>query len=255
MRGRNYRGRRRYRSEILLMKAYRIKDWDYRENAETRKYVDLLWFRNKVKLLGEGLGHTLAAPDGRGPHLYGMFKLIEQIAAGGRLQERGWLFRNGSPMDAARMACLLRLPVALIEEALTFFSTPPLDWIELTDYPTHFPTSGRASGESPTHFPTSGRGVGEFLHPTDRPTDRVLTSDKDREREKKGESSDPREGRQELKDRFAATKSLLRTLEATPEDERTDAEEEEIKKTRRLLNSIQKKQAHGDFTPVKEKAK
>lgn len=251
-----------------MPKAYYITDWDTdRENAETRKYVDLLWFRNKVKLMGEGLGHTLGQPNNRGPHLYGLFKLIEQVAAGGRLEQRGWLFRNGSPMDALRIASLLRLPVADIEEALKFFSTPPMNWLELRDYAGESPTktdiapnSGRTSGESPTKTGDTSNpqeNVGRIAasdHTNNQPTV-VQQPDNQREREKKVETLDPKEARSQQTAQFAAASARLKSLEAVPEGERDEAERHEIKKMRRLISDIQKKQAANDFTPVKEKSK
>ena len=145
------------------MKAFHINGWETdRENAETRKYVDLLWFRNKVKLMGEGLGHTLGQADKQGPFLYGMFKVIEQIAAG--CKPRGWLIRNGTPMDAARMGSLMRMPPAYFEEALKFFSSAPMDWLEHVDVPSELlngaggqEKGGRTSGESPAEK-TNGAG-------------------------------------------------------------------------------------------------
>jgi hypothetical protein len=244
-----------------MVKAYHIKNWDDRENADTRKYVDLLWFRTKVKLLGEGLGHTLAAPNGRGPHLYGMFKLIEQIAAGGRQEQRGWLFRNGSPMTAARIANLLRLPVDDCQEALTFFSTPPLDWLELADYPGESPDTlpandhncdptGRSPGESPDNLPTPGRPSGEMRNPTDRTTTVVQRPTLKKEI-KKGKAS-PEEAKQQSR-QWSAAKARIADLEAVEEDERTPAQEAELKKMRALVRELQKKQAAGNFTPVEEK--
>lgn len=245
-----------------MTKAYYITNWqEDRENAETRKYVDLLWFRNKVKLMGEGLGHTLAAPDNRGPHLYGMFKLIEQVAAGGRLEQRGWLFRNGSPMDAQRIANLLRLPVADVAEALKFFSTPPMNWLEEREWPGDSPAKTQASpsggrlpggsptktGESPKQQETGGRITASGEHTNIRTYES--------EREKKGEFLDPKEARSQQTAQFAAARARLQNLEAVPEGERDDAERHEIKKMRRLISDIQKKQAANDFTPVKEKSK
>lgn len=251
-----------------MTKAYYITNWqEDRENAETRKYVDLLWFRNKVKLMGEGLGHTLAAPDNRGPHLYGMFKLIEQVAAGGRLEQRGWLFRNGSPMDAQRIANLLRLPVADVAEALKFFSTPPMNWLEEREWPgdspaktSDAPIAGRLPGDSPANSDkthkrqeTGGRFTASEEHPYE-PTV-VQQPENQREREKKGEFLDPKEARSQQTAQFAAARARLQNLEAVPEGERDDAERHEIKKMRRLISDIQKKQAANDFTPVKEKSK
>lgn len=243
------------------MKCYRIRNWDTdRENAETRKYVDLLWFRNKVKLLGEGLGYTLdqKEPDGRqGPFLYGMFKLIEQVAAGGRVNERGWLFRNGSPMDAKRIASLLRQPVAYVEQALKFFSTQPMDWIELAELPEDFTgiltTGGSSPGDSPSNLPpnrddaqTAGRiSASNNQSPLKNQRKVQVTNNK--------VASPVDSAAAEFQKRqFGAVKGRIEELEQIPDDDRTSEQERELKKMRELLKAIQKKQRAGDFTPVQE---
>lgn len=253
-----------------MNQAYRIKNWTDRENSETRKYVDLLWFRTKVKLVGEGLGHTLSQPNG--PHLYGMFKLIEQIAAGGRQDQRGWLFRNGTPLNAQRIANLLRLPVADCQEALTFFSTAPLDWIELAEYlgespgdppPNNNPTAphGSDSGESPGALPpktakhaSCGQGSGES--PGDcKSAGRISASEKltniltkvPRERER--ESSAPPSMAEVLTSRTRAGLLMrqIRELEADRAN-LSEADREGLRKKKRDLAALQAKQADGDFS-------
>lgn len=158
---------------LIWMNAFHIRDWETdRENADTRKYQQLVWYRNPVKLLGEGIGHTLAQPERQGPFLYGMFKIIEQVAASGKKNERGWLVRNGTVLTAERMANLTRLPVAYFEEALKFFSTDPMDWLEIIDFPSpNQDATGRTPGDSPGNLPSTGRTPGVLRHPTDRPTD------------------------------------------------------------------------------------
>lgn len=249
-----------------MPKAYYITNWhEDRENGETRKYVDLLWFRNKVKLMGEGLGYTLQQT--RGVHLYGMFKLIEQVAAGGRLEQRGWLFRNGSPMDAQRIANLLRQPVPEVEEALKFFSTPPMNWLELREYagaspadPQNLDQRGRLPGDSPAKQPVvassrkeGGRISASEEHPN-QPTDLERPKNpSEREKNRGNLSAGDLHGQQKVQ--FAAARAEVDRLQAIPEDERSEAESAELKKARELVKAIQKKQRAGDFTPVEEKAK
>jgi hypothetical protein len=242
-----------------MPKAYHIKDWDRdRENADTRKYVDLIWFRSKVKLLGEGLGHTLTQPDRQGPFLYGMFKIIEQIAAGGKLGERGWLIRNGSAMDAQRMGNLMRLPAPYFEEALAFFTKPPMDWIEHIEYsPSNAAdqeSAGRTPGESPG-VPPSCADEQENVR-RNAPSEERRTYNKEqrtskREKENGGFAS-AEEGRRAQAAQFAALRSRISELESIPEEDRLPAEEADLKKTRGLLRGLQKKQAAGNFTPVRE---
>ncbi len=121
-----------------------------------------------------------------------------------------------------------------------------MDWIEHTDTP---PT-GRLSGDSPTDTPPTGRLSGDLQHPTDRPTTKnKLTS---KEREENGGFASKGEARQAQTTQFAALSDRKRDLEAVPEDERTDEQAEELKKTARQIKAIQKKQRAGDFTPVEE---
>jgi hypothetical protein len=241
------------------MKAYHIKDWERdRENSDTRKYVELLWFRNKVKLHGEGLGHTLGCPGKQGPFLYGMFKVIEQIAAG--CKPRGWLVRNGTAMDATRMGNLMRMPARFFDEALKFFSSAPMDWLELAELPTspvQVPDGQEIAGRLPGDSPTSpvqvpdGQEIAGRNSTTNERTNVKNVRSKEREREKRGGFASKEEARRAQTQQFAMANDRKRALEAVTE-ELTEGEEEELKKMRALLREIRKKQAKGDFTPVEE---
>jgi hypothetical protein len=252
---------------FVTMKAYHIKDWETtRENNDTRKYVDLLWFRNKVKLLGEGMGHTLSQPERQGPFLYGMFKIIEQIAAGGRKEQRGWLFRNGTPLDASRMGNLTRLPAAYFDEALTFFSSTPMDWLEHIEFAldgdgnpqrveANRENGGRDAGDSPDNLPPNRdtpEKAGRFSA-SDRRKNLPNTNEGSYIKENGGFAS-KEEARKAQSQQFASASAQKHELEAIPEDERGEVEEAELKKTRTLIREIQKKQRKGDFTPVLETA-
>jgi hypothetical protein len=248
------------------MKAYHIKDWDRdRENSDTRRYQDLLWFRNKVKLLGEGLGHTLGQPDKQGPFLYGMFKILEQIAAAGRQGDRGWLVRNGSALDADRMGNLVRLPTTYFTEALKFFSTAPMDWLELADFPVkESPRNPGVAADDPDTARTprgeSPRNPGVAADDPDtarrnsttgeRTNVRLRTNDQKRERERiDGGFASKGEARKAQLQQFASAQARKRELEGLTEELSQD-QEEEMKKMRALVKAIQKKQRGGDFTPV-----
>jgi len=235
---------------LLTMQAYHIRDWETdRENADTRKYVDLLWFRSKVKLLGEGLGHTLAqtSPDARqGPFLYGMFKLFEQIAAGGRLETRGWLIRNGTALTSERIANLLRLPVPCCQEALVFFSQPPMDWLEFKEFSPTQPgqvagsreISGRFPGASPTQ-PGQVAGSREIAgrnSATKRTNERSTTNEVPHTDTTRGASLDE-------KTRYGAIKSVIERLEAIDPEKRTASQTEKLKKSRATLEALQEQQA------------
>lgn len=53
---------------------------------------------------------------------------------------------------------------------------------------------------------------------------------------------------------FAATGVRIQQLEAIPDDDRTSAQDAELKKMREVRKEIQKKQAANDFTPVEAAA-
>ena len=240
---------------LMTMLAWHIKNWDDHENAETRKYVELVWFRNKVKLAGEGLGFTLSQRNG--PHLYGMFKLIEQVAAGGRLQTRGWLLRNDSPMDARRIANLLRLKLAWVEEALKFFSTPPMDWIERVELPAGLlngaggqESAGRNAGESPGEpgVASGGQESAGRNAPTGDVPENVQRTHSVKKKERKKPASPEETERQ--KRQYAANQAIITDLEGIPEDERSPENTESLKNARAAVRAIRKKQAAGDFTPL-----
>lgn len=242
---------------LLLMKAYHIEGWEEeRENADTRKYVQLLWYRNPVKLIGEGLGHTLSQPERRGPFLYGMFKLIEQVAAGGKKEERGWLYRNGSPMDAARIAMLLRLPEEFVKEALEFFSKPPMDWLKMREFCPNGPVSaGRTPGESPGNpgYSAGGRentGRNAPSEPNEPNRTDLERTDQSilKEKEKEREASDVQI--QASKVQAGILIGAIRELEARRAT-LTGEERAVLRKKRRELAELQKKQAGGDFKPHK----
>ena len=242
------------------MKAYHIRDWDTdRENWETRKYAELLWFRSKVKLLGEGFGHTLNQPDGRGPHLYGMFKIIEQIAASGRRQERGWLIRNGTALDAQRMANLMRLPQTFFEEALAFFSTPPMNWLEAGDWTAPSPADSRPDASGPeSSRRLSGKSPADSRPDASGPeVIRRNSASNERTYEHTNELRDNNKGRcaslEEKKDQraqFAALAARRQELEAEAEGDRSPEVKVELREVKGRMRSLQKKQAAGDFTPL-----
>jgi hypothetical protein len=231
--------------------AYHIKQWDdlYESNS-SRTVQTLTYYCKPNKFVGECLGYMLSQPDGL--ELYAVWTFLEALASTAPKQWRGWLIRNGSPMDAARIANLTRIPIEKIQRTLDFCTTAPMDWLEVLEWPDGAPTGHRRQADgAPTGHRKANYGISAGLS-----TDQMKTEDSvQKEREKKGEELDPKEARSRQTTQFAALTAQLRKLEATPAEDRDDAEEAEIKKTRRLLNQIQKKQGAGDFTPVQEKTK
>jgi hypothetical protein len=226
------------------MKCWHITMWDdIYETAETSRIRTLSYYGKPNKLIGEGLGFTLSQPDGLA--LMGTFALFEALASHGLPKQRGWLWRNGSPLDVPRIAALLRIPTEPIERALKHFSTVPMDWIEEAE----FPGDGRASAGHAQ--PGAGREPGDGRASATRgKIEREKTTEVERERRDGGLSSE--EARSRQTQQFAAARARLTTLEAVPEEERTEKNRAELRGMKALVRQIQKKQARGDFSPVEE---
>jgi hypothetical protein len=233
-----------------MPKAYHFKDWPrIYENNKSREVDNLTYFLQPNKLVGECLGFTKMQEDGL--ELLGTLMFLKCVASTSPSRWRGWFVRNGSVMDAVRIAALAGIPVAKVERALTFFSTPPMDWLLLEEWPGDTASArGRHSGD--TASARGGHAEGSKSALTDVLTDKVLTDCTDRERERKGEEVDPKEASSRQRIQFRAATSRLEKLEAVPREERSEAQRAEIKKTRAIINAIQKKQAANDFTPVEE---
>jgi len=241
------------------------------ETAETRKIRVLSYYAKPNKLIGEGIGFTLAQPNG--PHLLGMWALLEALASTAPQEHRGWLVRNGTPLDAQRMSSLTRVSSHHFNEALTFFCRPEVRWLEhaewaapsghsagaapspVSDRDNAGTPSGHSAGAAPS--PVSDRDNAGRISPRGKIDGRGKT-DEGTERKKNGGSGgapaalDPEAARQAQKTQWAALSARIRELEAVPEEERTPAQDDELKKTRRAQREIQKKQAAGDFTPLRE---
>lgn len=239
-----------------MSQAYYIKQWKTRyERSDTRKTDYMSWFAKSTKLVGIGIGLTLAHPQNL--KLLGAWTMIETLASLSAVEERGWLIRNGEPLDAEGMHALI--PMIKAEDfqlALDWFVQPRINWLERLEYIPAPELTGNSPGKSPGH-PTGHTAAPELTgqnSATDRQRDRQSTDRQtsEREREKKGEELDPKELRARQTAQFAAANSRLQKLEAVPRDERSEAQRAEIKKTRAVINAIQKKQAANDFTPVEE---
>lgn len=245
------------------MKAYHIKLWNsLYETAETRKIRTLTYYAKPNKLIGEGIGHTLAQADGLA--LLGTWALIESLASTAAQEHRGWLVRNGSALDAARLANLARVPAVHFERALSFFATAPMDWLEQLEWQDTPPlrpskhadnrdTTGRPLAESPGDNPehADNRDTTRPISPRGKIEGRGKT-DVLKEREENGGFASKEAAATAQSRQFAAVQSRIKDLEAIPSDDRSVAQDEDLKKNRATLKAIQKKQRGGDFTPVKE---
>jgi hypothetical protein len=239
------------------MKALHLKYWNtVYETAATRQVRVLSYYSKPNKLVGEGLGHMLNQPDGLA--LYGTWTFLEILASTAPQEQRGWLVRNGTPMDATRMSALTHIPVPMIERALSFFSTAPLDWLEELEW------EGGRQGELPVPLGTpsashqAANGTPSASHQAANgksvrgKTDKRKTEETEEREEEYGGFASKEEARQAQTQQFAATSARKRELEAVPKAERDEEQTAEIKKMARLLKAIQKKQRAGDFTPVRE---
>lgn len=222
------------------MKAYHFKDWDeLYENNSSRTVVSLTYFCQPNKLVGEGVGFMLMQPDGL--ELYGTLGFLKGLASTSNRTNRGWLVRNGTPMDALRMAMLTRLPQEKIQRALDFFSTAPMDWLLLDEWTDGKPSaSHRQAIGPPSDSRKTGHGISAGLM-----TDKMMTEDSTvpvlRERE-------PSFARiQASRTQIGVLLGQIRGLEAR-KAMLDDAERVELRKKRRALKGLQDKQAAGDFS-------
>ena len=240
------------------MKCWHVTMWsELYESAQSRGVQTLSFYAKPNKLVGEGLGFTLAQEDGLA--LLGTWALIEALASHGLPKQRGWLFRNGSPLDAPRMAALLRIPLTPIERALKHFSTAPMDWLEEAEFPFASARSQSADGRlSARSQSADGRlsarsqsadGISARLR-----TERERTEEIERER-RKGEGLSAEELRARQIAQFAAATARIKALESVPEEDLTEKNRAELKEMKALAKKIQKKQARGDFSPVEEEGR
>lgn len=257
------------------MKAYRIKQWnDLYERNTTRKVDFMPWYPKQTKLTGMGIGCTMAQPDNL--ELLGLWNLIEILASQSKKNHRGWLLRNGSPLTATMMACLIpTVPVAKWERALAHFSSPEVDWIEMADtseaeHPTdaretappvrdnlpdpreQFPPHRETPPPSREQLPAPRR---ELPRQTDRQTDR---SETDRQTDNNKKKGSLREGEGErapdavavqafaaTRIQYAALQDRKRQLETRDRAKWTPEERAEWQELRADLAKVSKRQRKG----------
>jgi len=226
------------------MMAYHFKDWErIYENNKSREVETLSYFLQPNKLVGECLGFTKMQPDGL--ELLGTLMFLKCVASTAQPAKwRGWFVRNGSVMDATRIAALAGIPVEKVQRALSFFSTAPMDWLLHEEWP----DSKAAPNGHRKGTPAAPNGHRKGSKSAGLRTDKGLTETE--ERENNGGFATPEEARRAQATQFAACSARLKDLEAIPEDDRTAEDEEELKKMRGILKKIQKKQSRNDFTPV-----
>jgi hypothetical protein len=166
--------------------AYYIASWEtLQETSETRKIRRLSYYAKSNKLMGEGIGQTLAQEDNLA--LLGAWTLIESLASHSERGQRGWLVRNGTALTPERMSTMFfgRVPADRFARALGFFHDEKVAWLmlrPLADLPPSDCTnaaappgkpSGKSTppaappGDSPDNAPVSGKRREDFAK-TDR---------------------------------------------------------------------------------------
>ena len=233
------------------MKAYHIIQWAAEhETAESRKYKKLKWTPMPNK--HEGLGYRMIARSPLRDSLYAGWKLICEVSSKNPGDDRGWLVRDGRAMTAGDLAMITGFTEKTFKLTLDFVCKKEVGWLELADYPPIAEPVPVVPGESP------GTPEGSPVVPGESPgtplidqirSEKTRISPEERER-RAGFSTPEGEAKAQLQ-QFAAAQARKRELEALTE-ELTDEQEEELKKMRRLVKAIQKKQRAGDFRPLKE---
>jgi hypothetical protein len=173
----------------MTQPAYHITHWDkLYETWETRKIRTLTYYAKPNKLVGEGIGLTLAEPDRAA--LLGTWAMIEALASTCERDHRGWLVRNGTPMTAQRMAALTRFEPKDFERALAHFSRPEVGWLELLDWPPKTGKDRTPAGDSPDskHEPEKDRTPAGDSPDSARKRERGKIGD---QREREGERGAP----------------------------------------------------------------
>jgi hypothetical protein len=232
-----------------MPKAYHFTDWDdLYENNKSREIETLSYFMQPNKLVGEGIGFLRQEPDWL--ELYGTLGFLKILASQSRRKFRGWLVKSDTPLDASRISALTAIPRDKVQRALDFFSSAPMDWLEFVDMPTGkrhadgTATTGKRHSDgntsTPAQVPTKCRPSADVF--SGGLTDRSSTEEEERERENKL--------REDQRRQFAAVGARIAELQSISEQDRTEEQDEELKKMRGLRRKIQKKQAAGDFTPV-----
>lgn len=107
--------------------TYRITRWsELFECNRTREVRRLEWIAYTLELDSDGYAELMASPDG--PAIYGVRTGLLQVAA--RATPRGTLVRDGGrPHTVESLAHLLRIPVELVQNAISRLLE--LGWLEI----------------------------------------------------------------------------------------------------------------------------
>jgi hypothetical protein len=134
-------------------KIYRIACWaDLYETSETRKYVALRWV--PVPNKHDGLGYRRMVSNRERCQLFSAWLLIVQVASKGRPEQRGWLVRDGKPLDAEDLELITGFPAQIFAAAFIFFSDSKIGWL-IADDSADMPAAPAGNGLRPVAPPDS----------------------------------------------------------------------------------------------------
>jgi len=160
-----------------MAKAFHIVQWALYESADTRKTENMSWFKKRTKLVGLGIGKVMREPYPRNMELYGIWTVLETLATQSSPQHRGWLVRDGQPLDFDGMSSLIpTVPAEAFQQACEWFVRNIPGWFQCAE----FPPTGTPPGKSPGNLPPTGTPPGE-IPPRER--ERESTDRENQERE------------------------------------------------------------------------
>lgn len=162
-----------------MAKAYHIVQWALLyESADTRKTENMSWFKKRTKLVGLGIGKVMREPYPRNMELFGIWTLLETLATQSSPKDRGWIVRDGMPLDFDAMSSLIpTVPAEAFQQACEWFTKHLPGWFQLDD----FPPTGTPSGQPPGVVPPTGTPPGDS---PPRERERESTERENKEREK-----------------------------------------------------------------------
>jgi hypothetical protein len=145
-----------------MAKAYYIVQWALYESADTRKTENMVWYKKRTKLTGLGIGKVMREPYPKNMELFGVWTVLETLATQSSPQLRGWLVRDGVPLDFDDMSSLIpTVPAEAFRHACEWFTEHIPGWFKLEDFPISQSTAGKPSGQSPGVVPPAGKPSGQ----------------------------------------------------------------------------------------------
>lgn len=218
----------------LMMRALRVAQWcDAHETSESRKILNLPWYRKPNKHDGRGYRRMAAQEDREA--LYGAWIAILDVVCKGPRAVRGWLVRDAKPLDAEALADMTGFRQTVFERALVFFKEEPMCWLVEDEFsPATLGASAGPSGESPGTLGATAGVLGK--------------SSGQRRGEERREDQGKKKGGGVAASRtqFAALRAEISELEKRYDD-LTIEERSNLRKKRADLKALQARQAKGDF--------